>query len=109
MRIVAWCLILGILLGDSPSASAKSTVAEQVARIESGRKITVKLKTDEIVKGRMGNVAPDQFSVKTDHSERQIRFVEVESVKPDGLTRGEKWLIFGVVWISIGIVSKLAI
>ena len=57
----------------------------------------------------MGNVAPDQFSVKTDQSERQIRFVEVESVKPDGLTRGEKWLIFGVVWISIGIVSKLAI
>jgi hypothetical protein len=86
MRIVAWCLILGILLVDSPSVSAKSTIAEQVARIKSERKIKVKLKTDEIVKGRIGNVAADQFSVKTDRGERQIRFVEVESVKPDGLT-----------------------
>jgi len=61
-----------------------------VARIKSERKIKVKLKTDEIVKGRIGNVAADQFSVKTDRGERQIRFVEVESVKPDGCQAG--WL-----------------
>ena len=108
----ALALIILMTLGAIPATPAELTVAEQVAKVKVGRKIKVKLNTGETIQGQMGAASADQFMLETpattQGNARIVRFADVQSVKPDGLTRGEKWAIFGVVWVVVGIVGKLA-
>jgi small nuclear ribonucleoprotein (snRNP)-like protein len=111
-RTMAYILIALLSIGAFPAAASEPTIAEQVARLKVDRKVRVKLKTGEILKGRMASVAPDQFTVNlTDHASAQIvRFDDAQSVKPDGLSAKYKWIIVGaVVWVAIGIISKATI
>ena len=87
-------------------------MAEQVARVKSGRKVDVKLSSGETLKGRMGLIAADRFTLEpsdsTKGSARVIRFSEAKTVKAAGLTNGRKWVIFGVAWVVVGVVAKAA-
>lgn len=104
-------LIALLVIGAIPVSAAELTVAEQVAKLKVGRKIKVELTSGETLKGRMGSATADQFALEPRNSAqgtaRAVRFNEVRSVKPDGLTKGEKWAIFGVIWVVVGIVAKL--
>ncbi len=108
---LALVLIMLMTVGALPATPAELTIAEQVAKVKVGRKIKVKLNTGETIRGQMGASSADQFVVESpgavQGNARTIQFTEVQSVKPDGLSRGEKWAIFGVVWVVVGIVGKL--
>jgi len=99
-------------MGANPALAAGPTVAEQVAKLKLGRKIKVELNSGEILKGWMGSATADQFALEprskasAQGAARVIRFNEARSVKTDGLTTGQKWAIFGVVWLAIGIAGS---
>lgn len=111
LRMTVTCfLITLLLLGAGPAPAAERTVAEQVTKLKVGRKIKVELTSGETVKGRMGSTTPDQLTLEPGSSQgtaRVVRFTEARSVKADGLTKGAKWAIFGVIWVAVGIVAKL--
>jgi hypothetical protein len=73
----------------------------------------VKLNSGETLKGRMGSTTDGQFALEPRNTKqgtaRIVRFQEARSVKPDGLTAGQKWAIFGVVWVAVGVVAKLTV
>jgi hypothetical protein len=110
LRTTIACLLIAVLAIEAISAAAaQSAVREQIAKFKHGRKIKVELNSGSILKGRLGTLEPDQFTLEANGltaSEAEIRFDEVRSVKPDGLTRAEKWTIFGVIWIGLGIVNS---
>jgi hypothetical protein len=114
-RVTAGFVLISLLaIGDVPVLVAQRTVTEQVAKLKVGRRVKVKLNTGEVLKGRMGSTVGDQFTLepvgKTQGTARVVQFNEAESVRPDGLTAGKKWLIFGVAaWIGAGIVAKLTV
>src|SRR5262245_21485916 len=103
-------LIAVLAIGAMPAAAAPSGVREQIAKFKHGRKIKVELFSGSILKGRLGTVGPDQFTLEAANglssSESKIRFDEVRSVKPDGLTRTDKWVIFGVIFTGLGICNS---
>ena len=113
-RTTVSCLLIALLLitGAIPASAAELTVAEQVAKLKVGRKIKVELTCGETLKGRLGSATADQFTLEprsaAKGTARAVRFNEARSVEPDGLTTGEKWAIFGVVWVAAGICAKLA-
>jgi len=106
------CILIALLTVGAVSASAADlTIVQQATKLKTGRKIKVALKSGESLKGRMGLVMADQFTVESGGmapvAVRVVRFDEARSVKPDGLTKGEKWAIFGVIWVVAGVVGKL--
>ena len=109
---VTSCLIALLMIGSIPASAADLTAAEQVAKLKAGRKIKVELTSGETLNGRMGSSTSDQFTLEprstAKGTARTVRFSEARSVKPDGMSKGEKWAIFGVIWIAVGIVGKLA-
>jgi hypothetical protein len=114
LRATASCILITLLVsGAIPAPAAEPTVAEQVAKLKVGRKIKVELNGGETLKGRMGSATADQFALEPRNTAqgtaRVVRFNEARSVKPDGLTAGEKWAIFGAIWVAVGIVAKLTI
>jgi hypothetical protein len=100
-------LITLLTIGAIPALAAELTVAEQVAKLKPGRKIKVELNGGETLKGRMGSATGDQFTLEPRSTAlgtaRTIRFSEARSVTRDGMTKGEKWTIFGLVWIAVSI------
>jgi hypothetical protein len=114
LRTIVNCiLITQLVIATIPASAAELTVAEQVAKLKTGRKIKVELNSGETLKGRMGPATSDQFDLEP-HSTAQgtarvVRFNEVRFVKPDGLTAGQKWAIFGVIWVAVAIVAKLTV
>jgi hypothetical protein len=114
LRGAASCALIALLiLGTIPAAAAERTVAEQVAKLNVGRKIKVKLNGGKTLKGRMGPSTAGQFTLEprnvSQGTAREVRFDEALSVKPDGLTSGQKWAIFGVIWVAVAIVGKLTV
>jgi len=107
---VSFILSALIVVGALPASAARLTVAEQVAKLKVGQKIKVELRTGETLKGRMGSTNGDQFTLEPQSTARGtarvVRFAEAREVKPDGLTTGEKWAIFGVVWVAVAIIAK---
>ena len=111
LRITASCFLVTLLLLEAvPATAADLTVAEQVTKLKVGRKIKVELTSGETVKGRMGSTTADQLTLEPRSSQgsaRVVRFTEARSVKADGLTKGQKWIIFGVIWVAVGIAASL--
>jgi hypothetical protein len=110
LRTALNCVLITILaIGAISASAAELTVAEQVGKLKVGRKIKVELNSGETLQGRMGSATADQFALesrsKAQGTARVVRFNEARSVKPDGLTAGQKWAIFGVVWIAVSIVG----
>lgn len=109
---VGWVLIALQLIAALPASGAELTVAEQVARLKVGQKIKVELTSGETLKGRMGPTAADRLTLEprstSKGTAREVRFNDARSVKPDGLTKGEKWVIFGAIWVAVGICAKVA-
>ena len=111
-RTAVNCVLIALLvIGAIPLSAAEPTVAEQVAKLKVGRKIKVELTSGETLKGRMGPATADQFALEprsaAQGTARVVQFSEARAVKPDGLTKGEKWAIFGVIWVAVGIAAKL--
>jgi hypothetical protein len=112
LRALVNCFpIILLVMGTAPCSAADLTVAEQVAKLKDGRKITVKLNNGEILKGRMGSVTTDRFSLeppnKSHGTARLIPFDEVHSVKPDGLKTWQKSVIVvGVIWVALAILGS---
>lgn len=114
LRTTVTCFQIALLvIGVMPALAAERTVAEQIAKLKLGRKIKVELNSGETLKGRMGSAAADQFALEprstAQGTARVVRFNEARSVKPDGLTAGQKWAIFGVIWVAVAIVGKLTV
>ena len=109
----SWIAIALLILGATAAPAADLTVAQQVAKLKVGRKIRVELSSGETLKGRMGPAAADQFTLEprntSQGASRVVPFSQARSVKPDGLTAGEKWAIFGIIWVAVGIVAKLTV
>jgi hypothetical protein len=103
-------LITLLTIGVVPAFAADVPISEQAARVKSGRKVDVKLSSEETLKGRMGLIAADQFTLEpsdsTKGSARVIRLSEAKTVKAEGLTKGRKWIIFGVAWVVVGVIAK---
>jgi hypothetical protein len=112
LRAVVNCFpIILLVMGTAPSSAADLTVAEQVAKLKDGRKIKVKLNSGEILKGRMGSVTTDRFSLeppsKSHGTARAISFDEAQSVKSDGLKTWQKSVItVGVIWVALAIAGS---
>jgi hypothetical protein len=111
LRTNVSCILIALLvIGVQPASAEKLTVAEQVAKLKVGRRIKVELGTGETLKGRMGSTTGDQFTLepgsKSQGTVRVIRFTEAREVKQEGLTTGQKWAIFGVVWVAVAIIAK---
>lgn len=100
-------LITVLTIGATPALAAEVTVAEQVAKLKLGRKIKVELNSGETLKGRMGSATVAQFTLEprsaAHGTARTIRFNEARSVRRDGMTNGEKWIIVGLVWIAVSV------
>jgi len=112
-RTIGWLLITLMAIGAFPVSAAEPTVKEQVSRLRAGRRIHVELNSGERLKGRMGSTTADRFTVEpaspASGTARVLRIDETRSVKPDGLTTGQKWAIFGLVWIAVGIIAKVTV
>ena len=100
-------LITVLALRPIPGFAAELTVAEQVAKLRRGTKIKVELSSGETLKGRMGPATVDQFTLEPRGtalgSARTIRFREARSVRKDGMTGREKWIVFGLVWVAFSV------
>lgn len=111
LRITATCALIALTLtAITPALAAEKTVAEQAAKRKPGQKIKVKLNSGEILKGRMGSVTADQFTVQPRDAAlgtaRTVPFTEAQSVKADGLATWQKWTIGAVVtMVALGIVG----
>lgn len=107
------CCILISLLSVAAAAAAPPgpSVSEQVGRIKVGRKIKVKLQRGASLRGRMGAATADGFTLNPGDAKaapaREIRFSEAQSVKPDGMTTGQKWAVAGGVWIVLIVLGSL--
>jgi DNA transposition AAA+ family ATPase len=107
-------LVALVLTGPIPAQAKDLTVAEQVATLSTGQKVKVEMNSGETLKGRMGLAAANQFTLQLRNAaqgtSRMIRFDEARSVKPDGLSGlAKSAIIFGSIWVAIGIVAKLTI
>jgi hypothetical protein len=110
LRITTCCFLVALLTMEAfPALAAERTVAEQSAGFKPGRKIKVELNSGEILKGRMGSIGADRLTLEPANAAhgtaRVVQFNDARSVKPGGLTTGQKWLIFGGVWIAVGIIA----
>ena len=111
LRMSMSCILIALLtVGAFPASAADRPVAEQVAKLKVGRTIHVILSNGETLNGRMGAVGADQFTLEPTNASQgnalAIKFGEVTAVKASGLTTGQKWMIFGVAWVIVGIVAK---
>jgi len=87
--------------GRRDQAGDASRLREQVAHLPPGGLIEVRLVSREKVRGRLGVVESDGFTVKLQDpsaSERRISFGDVKSVKAILNTRGRvvSWIVVGV-------------
>ncbi len=112
-RATTTCIMIVLLVGATPAPAADLTMAQQVAKFKAGRKIKVELNSGETLKGRMGAATAEQFTLEprnaSQGTSRVVQFSEARSAKPDGLSAADKWIIFGVIWVAVGIVAKLTV
>ena len=102
-RVVALVGVFSLIL------SAVPTVPEQVQKWHQGKRITVSLNTGDKVVGRLGALQTGGFSLvseKRDHSERHLRFDEVQSVATK-MTTATKWKIVAIIWVPFLIGSLI--
>jgi hypothetical protein len=97
-------LIVALTLGSIPAQAKQRPVEEQIANLGAGEKIRVLLANGEIVKGRLGAVAPDQFTLEprdvSKGTAHVVKFSEVRSVKQEGgMSRGAK------LGITVGLIA----
>jgi len=88
--------------GRRDQAGDASRLREQIAHLPPGGLIEVRLVSREKVRGRLGVVESDGFTVQLQDpsaSERRIAFADVKSVKAILSTRGRvvSWIVVGVV------------
>jgi hypothetical protein len=99
-------VLLGIF---SLILSAAPTVSEQVQKWRQGRRITVALHTGDKVVGRLGPLQAGGFSIvleNRNHSERQFRFDEVQTVTTK-MTTATKWEIGAIIYVPFLIGSLI--
>ena len=84
----------------------ESTVRERVLNIPAGAIVVVRLRNKEKVKGRMGDVTDETFTVQTakgnEIEKRTVSFDEVRSIKTASTTGHKVGLGLGIAGVGIG-------
>ncbi len=102
-------LISTIAMLPVAAAPPQPTPAQQVAALKADQKIKVTLLGGETLKGRLGPVTANSFTLAPSDakaSPRDLGFDEVQSVRRDGLTRLQKWAIAGGVWGALTLIGS---
>ncbi len=96
------CSVLVFLLMVS-GLHAEASLAETFRKIKTGRKVEVTLISGATIKGRLGAVSNEGFTLEPAST---LAFSDVRRVRATGLTRADKWIIFGVIWVAVGIIAS---
>jgi hypothetical protein len=91
---------------------AHSDVAAKVHKIKTGHKMEVTLKSGEILRGRMGASSNERFTLEPMNAKgarRAIAYNQVQNIRATGLSKRDKWIIFAVIWVGVGIVAGATI
>lgn len=82
------------------SASQKPTLKEQVIQIPTGAQVEVRLLNKERIRGRLGDISDEGFTVLIAQENRietrKVAFVDVKSVKEIGKQRTALYVFLGV-------------
>ena len=107
--VLAGLLVAPGLSAAPPQAVKGPTVREQVLEIALGSPVEVRLRSKQKLKGRMGEVSDEGFSVqhvKADKLETtKIAFSEVKSIKEVGQSKHSRAKMAG--WIAVGVAGGL--
>ena len=109
-RFLSLCAFVALCL-PSP-VHAQGDVAAKVHSIKTDHKVEVTLKSGEILKGRMGASSNERFTLepmKAKGVRRAIAYNQVKSIRATGLSKRDKWIIFAVIWVGVGIVAGATI
>ena len=92
----------------SEPTEEKPTVRERVLKIPAGAIVVVHLRNKEKVKGRLGEVTDEVFTVQTAQGnqieKRSVSFGEVKSIKTVSTTGHKVGLGLGITGVAIGAV-----
>jgi hypothetical protein len=93
------------------SAAQRPTLKEQVTRIPAGSQVEVRLLNQERIRGRLGEVSAEAFTVQVAKGSqietRRLAFSDVKSVKQLGGGKG-KYILIGV-GIALVVIVVLAV
>ena len=96
--------------GGAPpeEATRKSTLQERILQISNGEMIEVRLLNKQKLRGRLGDVTNEGFTLQTARGSKietqKVAFTDVQSVKRVGGTTGKKigtGLMFGLAGIGV--------
>jgi hypothetical protein len=91
----------------------KPTVREHVLKIPAGAIVVVHLRNKERVKGRLGEVTTEAFTVQTakgnEIEKRTVSFDEVQSIKTASTTGHKVGLGLGIAGVGIGVVILVVV
>ena len=109
-RFLRLCAFIALYL-PSP-AHPQGDVAAKVHSIKTNHKVEVTLKSGGILKGRMGASSNERFTLEPMNARgarRAIAYTQVQNIRATGLSRRDKWVIFAVIWVGVGIVAGATI
>lgn len=94
--------------GDAKPASDKPTAQERVLKVPAGAIVVVSLRDKEKVKGRMGDVTGEAFTVQTAKGnavqERTVSFADVKSIKTASTPGHKVCLGLAIAGVAVGAV-----
>jgi len=94
-------------------ANHKPTLKEQLLEIPAGSIVEVRLKSKEKLRGQLGEVTNDSFTIKHAKGEkiedRTVTFEEVKSVKPVGQAKARNTVLTILAGVAIGVVVLIVV
>jgi hypothetical protein len=112
-RILSVILTFGMLANYTTAAPDVAAVKRQIAGMSIGKKIDLRLKTQEKLRGARGTTSDTGFAlVNPKGGERQIAFDDVASVKPHVVkshTVRNILIGVGIVVVAVGVTLGLII
>jgi len=101
-------------LGSQASTTQKPTLKEQVLEIPAGSVVEVRLKTKEKLRGRLGDVSADAFTVKLAKGdkidERKLGFDDLKSIKVvEGGSKAGRTALYILAGVGVGLVILIVV
>jgi len=91
-----------------PKTSELAKVKSEIARRRTGDKVMIKLRNGSELKGRITQTSQNMFTFKEDtRGQRDINYVEVASVKGQGLSKGAKFGILTAIVTGAVVIGAL--
>jgi hypothetical protein len=105
--------LLTALHGSQAPTSQKPTLKEQVLEIPAGSMIEVRLKVKEKLRGRLGEVSNEAFTVKLAKGnkieDRKVAFDDVKSIKSVGGSKGGRTALYILAGVGVGLVVLIVV